>query len=131
MARKRKRYSNEQRTTILATAVREGLTANDVRKRFGVTPVTYYSWRKKTGAGRRRGRPAAVVMASGASNGDLASTVRSAVAQRMRAMLPDIVRGEVNSFLDSLLGQASGGRGRPAVRRRRRRRRVRIAKAKA
>ena len=53
---KRKSYSPERRKQILDTAAREGLTATDVKKKFGVTPVTYYSWRKKTGATVRRGR---------------------------------------------------------------------------
>ena len=125
-AKKRKRYSDEQRTQILAAADREGLTANQVKKRFGVTPVTYYSWRKKSGSPGRRGRRPASASASAraSSNGDLANTVRSAVAQKVRSLLPDIVRGEVNQYLDSLLGpggQTGRRRGRPPGRRRRRR----------
>src|SRR5206468_11502867 len=46
--RPRKRYTEDQRTTILSVAQREGLTATEVKKRFGVTPVTYYSDRKST-----------------------------------------------------------------------------------
>ena len=126
--KKRKRYSDEQRTQILAAADREGLTANQVKKRFGVTPVTYYSWRKKSGApGRKRGRRPAAASGGVSSNGDLASTVRSAVAQKVRSLLPDIVRGEVNQYLDSLLGPGGAGgrrRGRPPGRRRRRARKA-------
>jgi len=44
--RKRKRYTSAQRTQILSAAQKDGLTALEVQKRFGVTPVTYYSWRK-------------------------------------------------------------------------------------
>jgi len=121
-AKKRKRYSDEQRTQILAAADREGLTANQVKKRFGVTPVTYYSWRKKSGSPGRRGRRPASPSAGVSSNGDLANTVRSAVAQKVRSLLPDIVRGEVNQYLDALLGGKVGKRrGRPPGRRRRRR----------
>jgi len=54
--RPRKRYTEDQRATILSVAQREGLTATEVKKRFGVTPVTYYSWRKKTGVAGRRGQ---------------------------------------------------------------------------
>ena len=39
--RKRKSYSDAQRKQILDAAQREGLTAMDVKKRFGVTPSAY------------------------------------------------------------------------------------------
>jgi transposase-like protein len=123
-AKKRKRYSDEQRTQILAAADREGLTANQVKKRFGVTPVTYYSWRKKSGSPGRRGRRPKSASGAVSSNGDLANTVRSAVAQKVRSLLPDIVRGEVNQYLDTLLGQGGKRRGRPPGRRRRRARKA-------
>ena len=44
MAKKRKKrtqYSAEQRAKILAAAKAEKLTAAQVEKKFGVTPVTY------------------------------------------------------------------------------------------
>ena len=44
--RPRKTYTNEKRAEILAAAQKDNLTANDVKKKFGVTPVTYFSWRK-------------------------------------------------------------------------------------
>lgn len=99
--RTRKRYTAAKRAEILAAANKDGLTAAQVQKRFGVTPVTYYSWRKKSGApagrrGRRPGRPA--------GGGDLRGQVRSEVQSRVREMLPGIVRGEVNTYLDTLFG---------------------------
>jgi transposase-like protein len=42
-----KSYTEAERFTILATAVAEQLSATEVQRRFGVKPVTYYSWRKK------------------------------------------------------------------------------------
>ncbi|NOT33936.1 MAG: transposase, partial [Candidatus Eisenbacteria bacterium] len=55
--KKRTRYSEAERKKILEAAASGGLTAEAVKKQFGVTPVTYYSWRKKYGVGRkRRGR---------------------------------------------------------------------------
>lgn len=108
--RRRRRYSDEQRRNILDTARREGLTATDVQKKFGVTPVTYYSWRKKGGAVARRGRPPG----SGASR---AGELTSLVQQKVRAILPSIVRNEVNHYLDSVLG--TNGAGAPRRRRRR------------
>src|SRR5580765_5019174 len=91
----RKQYTPEQKRTILAAALKERLTALQVKKKFGVTPVTYYSWRKKTGATRRRGRPAGPGRAAG-----LALSLRGEVQSRIRSMLPDIVRGEVHSYLE-------------------------------
>jgi hypothetical protein len=40
----------------------------------------------------------------------LASVVRGQVQSRVRSMLPDIVRAEVNSYLDSLLGSKGARR---------------------
>jgi transposase-like protein len=105
--KKRKRYTPAQRSEILAAAAKQGLTAAQVQKKFGVTPVTYYSWRKKTasaarGGRRGPGRPA---------GGGLAVQVRSEVQARVREMLPGIVRQEVNGYLDTLFGtRRRGGR---------------------
>ncbi len=115
--RVRKSYTDEQKQTILAAAQKDGLTALQVQKKFGVKPITYYSWRKKSGAAKRRGRPAGrgpgrPPGSSGAAAGALAGVVRGEVQSRVRAMLPEIVRGEVNRYLDSVLGGAGRRRGR-------------------
>lgn len=97
--RGRKTYSAEKRSEILATATKEGLTAVQVQKKFAVTPVTYYSWRRKAGSSRRRrGRPA------GSSNGSLSGKVRAAVEARMAATLPKLIDEEVKRYLDRELG---------------------------
>ena len=57
MPRAYKTYTEAERLTILATAMAEGLSATDVHERFGVRPVTYYSWRKKNGLKTPTGRP--------------------------------------------------------------------------
>jgi len=103
---KRKSYSPERRKQILDTAAREGLTATDVKKKFGVTPVTYYSWRKKTGATVRRGRGG---LRAG-SGSDLTSTVRTEVRAKIEQILPGIVKSEVASYVDSLFGSRRGRR---------------------
>jgi transposase-like protein len=111
--RARKQYTEAERKNILAAATQGNMTATDVQKKFGVRPVTYYSWRKKSGAaGRRRGRPAGATRGGGGGGGggDLVSVVRGQVQVRVRSMLPDIVRSEVNSYLDSLLGGGGGRR---------------------
>ena len=102
--RKRHNYTSAQRNQVLAAAQREGLTAADVEKKFGVTPVTYYSWRKKGGLTARRGDSKRRV----ALSGDLTGQLRTAVQAKVRQILPDIVRGEVSSYLDELFGAKRG-----------------------
>ena len=104
--RKRKTYTAAQRTTILAAANREGLTAAQVQRKFGVTPVTYYSWRKKVGASGRKRRS---IRVRGVDGSDLTTHVRSEVRTKVQEILPGIVRGEVSNYLSSLF---TPGRGR-------------------
>ena len=105
--RKRKKYTPAQRASILAAAQQGGLTAVQVQRKFGVTPVTYYSWRKKSGAAGRRGLSLRGRPIGGA---DLGTHVRSEVRSKVREILPDIVRGEVSTYLISLFGTGRGRR---------------------
>ena len=92
--RERKTYSDSQREEILATAIKDGLTAEDVQKKYGVKPVTYYSWRKKKGIKGPRGRkPASAKAGVVARSGDLSSQVRAGVQAKVRelAALPRLV----------------------------------------
>ena len=98
--KKRQRYSAEQRAKILAAARSEKLTAAQVHKKFGVRPVTYYSWRKKGGLTRKRGRKTVTARAVRAD--DLGAQVRGEVQNKMRQIIPGIVRAEVGSYLDSI-----------------------------
>ena len=110
--RKRHTYSNAKRISILQAARAQGLTALDVKKRFGVTPVTYYSWRRKYGAGSNRPTTLRVAARVGRGGRDgIAGQLRSEVQSRVREILPQIVRHEVSNYLDSLFG-SSRGRGR-------------------
>lgn len=104
--RKRQTYTAGQRNAILAAAKKGSLTALQVKRKFGVTPVTYYSWRKKQGLTRRRGT---VGLIAGAG-GNLTQHVQSEVRARVRQMMPGIVRNEVSGYLKHLFG---GSRGRP------------------
>ena len=103
----RKRYTDAQRAKILTAAQRDYLTAAQVKKRFGVIPVTYYSWRKKSGvaAGRKRG-----VIGLAGDGRNLSTQVRGEVRTRLRQILPVFVRGEVNSYLNSLFAAGPGRR---------------------
>ncbi len=106
--KKRQSYTPAQRAEILAAAVRDKLTALQVKRKFGVTPVTYYSWRKKAGATRRRGTGAATLRLAG--GGNLGQQLRTEVQSRVRQILPDIVRTEVNSYLNTLFASGAGRR---------------------
>ncbi len=109
--KKRTEYTPEQREKVLAAAKAEKLTAAQVQKRFGVTPVTYYSWRKKSGVTRRRGTRTAAAVVARTVTGDLGAQVRSEVQSKMRQIIPGIVRAEVSAYLDSIFG-TSGTRRR-------------------
>jgi len=101
--KKRQRYTNEQREKILAAAKADKLTAAQVEKKFGVTPVTYYSWRKKGGLTRKRGSKGAGARAGRRlGDADLTAQVRSEVQAKMREIIPGIVRSEVSQYLSSV-----------------------------
>ena len=105
--RSRKRYTDDQRAKILTAAQRDHLTAAQVKKRFEVIPVTYYSWRKKSGVAAARKRTSIGLAGDGRN---LSTQVRGEVRTRVRQILPEIVRGEVNSYLNALFATARGGR---------------------
>src|SRR6266850_1295931 len=80
--KKRQVYTPQQRAEILAAASRHSYTAAQVKRKFGVTPVTYYLWRKKSGATRRRGAsPRAGGVRTG---GTFGLQLRSEVQNRVR-----------------------------------------------
>jgi len=116
------RYAAADKARILAAARKEGLTALQVQRKFGVSPLTFYRWRGPVRGRRGPGRPAG----SGAANSDL----RAQVQDRVRAVLPGVIREEVNAYLASILGRRGPGRprgsgrgpGRPRGARRRPRR---------
>lgn len=111
--KKRTEYTAEQREKVLATAKAENLTAAQVQKKFGVTPVTYYSWRKKSGVAHKRGtRTAAAAVVAHPVTGDLGAQVRAEVQKKMRQIIPGIVRTEVSAYLDSIFGVKRGRRRR-------------------
>jgi hypothetical protein len=79
-----------------------------VHEKFGVTPVTYYSWRKrKSGAVARRGRPPGT-----GRNGDLDQQLRVAARERIQALMPTILRSEIDAYIKSSLGGKRRGRPR-------------------
>jgi transposase-like protein len=89
----RKGYSAEKKAKILAAAKKENLTGAQVRKRFGISTLTFYRWRgpvrgkkAKRGPGRPKG--------SGKAKANTAA-VRVAIQAQVRKLLPQIIREEV------------------------------------
>jgi transposase-like protein len=106
---KRQRYTPTQRNKILSAARVGNLTAKDVKKQFGVTPVTYYLWRRKAGLTGTSGRGrAALAVGAVASAPALEKLLRGEVRARIQAALPAIVREEVTGYLNTLLAKAPG-----------------------
>src|SRR5260221_174263 len=98
--RARRRYTAKKKATILAAAAKQNLTAPEVQKRFGVKPVTYYSWRKKSGVSfRTRGARRGAGVPAG-----LDSALRSRIQARLGALMPKIVEREVDAFLARYFG---------------------------
>src|SRR5215470_9905149 len=80
------RYPAAEKARIMAAARKGGLTAQQVQEQFGVSPLTFYRWR-----GPVRGQGGLV------SAGD--SDLRAQVQARVRAILPRVIREEVNAYL--------------------------------
>ncbi len=104
--RGRMRYSDTERRRILGTAKRESLTGEQVAKKFGISTVTYYLWRKKAGTGKRPRRGPRAAMSRRDSR-DLSGQLREAVQARVREMLPEIIAHEIGA---SLGGRTRRGR---------------------
>jgi transposase-like protein len=103
--RRGKRYTPAEKAKILAAARAEGLTGAQVAERFGVSTLSYYTWRKKAGApkrrGRKPGRPARPRRVGGTSQGvaGIAELVRRAVRAQLDQMLPQVLQSELDSAL--------------------------------
>jgi transposase-like protein len=87
----RKGYSAEQKAKILEAAEREDLTGAQVRKRFGISTLTFYRWR-----GPVRGMRRARAKGGEKHNGRVSmSALRSAVRKEVQRLLPQLIREEV------------------------------------
>jgi transposase-like protein len=105
----RQTFTPEQRAKILAEAKALKLTGAQVAKKHGISMVTYYLWRKRSGVSRPHagGRSVAGLLA-----GDgLGAQVRVAVQAKVREMLPGIVREEVGLALVGVFASPAKTRG--------------------
>lgn len=106
MARKarspgRKGYSTERKAEILAAAKKDGLTGTQVRKRFGISTLTFYRWRGPVRGKKKRGRPVGSKNRVGGVKVNV-SAVRNAVRAEIKKLLPGIIREEVAAFLKAV-----------------------------
>lgn len=85
------RFSDARRQEILQIAARERLTGAQVSKRFGISQVTYYLWRKKAGSVKRG--------SATVNLGGMEATIRSQVRSALQAMLPQLIEGEIATML--------------------------------
>lgn len=101
-----KRYTSAERKRILSAAAKDGLTGEQVAKRFGVAALTFYRWRGPVRGPKARiaGTATKVKIAEGNLRGE----VRARIAQ----MLPEIIRQEVAEAVAALLGIRRPGRPR-------------------
>lgn len=103
-----RRYTPAEKANILAVARSEGLTGAQVAKKFGVSTLSYYLWRKQSGTSKRGGakpgRRAGVAGSGGATGGtiDIAELIRREVRSQIDRMLPQILESEVGSTLSAV-----------------------------
>ena len=111
----RKRYTPAQKRRILSAARKEGLTGAEVRKRFGVSTLTFYRWRGPVGRGRRV-EPGGRVRGGAAPGAPHAGLLESAeidvvalreeVRRALHHLLPQVVQEELEAYLSALLRSA-------------------------
>ncbi|HEY2956401.1 MAG TPA: transposase [Candidatus Eisenbacteria bacterium] len=95
---KARRYTAEQKRKILETARKENLTGAQVKKRFGVSTLSFYRWRGPAKKRRARGRRATRIGMPAMDRGSIRTQVRSAVSR----ILPQVIREELASALSGL-----------------------------
>ena len=103
-----RRYTAAQQHQVLDTEKKEKLTGAQVKKRFGVSTLTFYRWRgpvrsRRKGATARPGRDGVAAGNEG---------IRDQVRQTVREILPAVIRSEVNAYLDGLFSRRRPGRPR-------------------
>jgi transposase-like protein len=104
MAKKGKRgirYTKEKKAEILAAAKKEGLTGAQVKKRFGVSTLTFYRWRgpvRSDAVARRGKRGPGPAPRTGKVHVD-PGMVRKAVREQVQKLLPLIIREEIEAAL--------------------------------
>jgi transposase-like protein len=94
------RYGAEKKAEILAAAKKDGLTGEQVAKRFGISTLTFYRWRGPVRGRKKRGRPlGSKNRVAGSKVKVNSAAVRREVQAQVRKLLPQIIREEVAAAL--------------------------------
>lgn len=100
-----RRYTDQERASILADMEQHGLTQAAAAKKHGVSAVTIWQWRRAAGQTRRA--TARTVSRSVTSGSGLEGMLRSKVRDQIRDLLPDVVREEVADYMQQMFGSRS------------------------
>ena len=104
------RSQSAERAKILAAAKREGLSGPAAAKKFGISHLIFYTWRRKSGTSTTKqtaGRPRGTITGrDGLLSGDIGERIRKDVRTRVSEMLPEIIQTEI----DSILGHSTARR---------------------
>ena len=99
MATKTKRYSAAERARILSAAEKQGLNGVQAAKKFGISTLTYYTWKKRAAGTPRRASDRRV-----GSQTSLDALLRSRLRHRLEQLLPVVLREEVEACVQQALG---------------------------
>ena len=102
MAKKGKRYTEQERARILSAAAKDGLTGKQAAKRFGVSEVTLWKWRRDAKGATVMRQPRG--SRTSTADSSLDGLLRSQVRDRIQQLLPELVREEVGSYVAQVLG---------------------------
>ena len=97
----RQRITASERKKILREMKTEGLTADEIARKYGVSKWTVYGWRQQAGVtdgrrGRKAGRPKKGPSTNGTSD--------AALRAEIRRVLPGILREEVGRAIVAVFG---------------------------
>jgi len=102
MAKKNgKRYTEQERATILADMTRNGLTQVAAAKKHGVSAVTIWQWKRVAKRRSRRGNAHATAV----NVHDLEGMLRAHVRHQVRVILPRVIDEEVARYMQQAVGK--------------------------
>lgn len=110
-AKARRRYAPAERANILATARREGLTGAQVSERFGVSSLSYYTWRKKAADPMLSGaKPEVRAFAKQMGRTvdaavDVAEMIRREIRIQIGRLTPEIIESEIGRLVSGITGR--------------------------
>ena len=95
-----RRYTATERARILVAIERDGLMQIAAAKKYGVSAVTIWQW--KRAAKKTRPRRARALRTNSPSGGSLDGLLRTQVRAHIERLLPQVVRDEVADYVQVL-----------------------------